>query len=661
METFIKKLFYAVCILTGVSYSSCGNDDKEEVPIIAEDPKLEILSEESIFNFTAAGNSAKVLKFTTNRDWEITRNTPDDDWLTVFDSSGKAGEGIKLWVAAMENLNTDGRSASFTLSAGGLSKTFEVYQAQKNAVLISNPDAFKDLDASEHYIEVEFATNAGEYKISAPSWIVETPISPLSRSEMITSKVRLKVSANDTYSLRNGVITITSKEHAEAKDQLIVSQQGKTKPEISILNKEDFNEISYEKATKVLRLESNMESLDKWAILIDETGKDWISVNESEEEFAFKITVEGNTGSERSSVVTIYNVDDPEIKENLEVNQLAAPGVLISIINKKDLSEKLTKYSGQLKVECNIDKVVTDWGVRIQDGSGQECQWMRVVREVLVGGFLYVEYDVNTLLQPRSATITIYNKSDENMSDNVKVVQEAGTQVVIEGSLKETLQKYGLEQAESLELKGNLTKDDWNLLKTMATTVLKKIDLSAVSNTTIPEKAFQNCKSLETILFPAHGKLEVIYKEAFSGCTSLKGELRIPEGVEYIDHHAFANCRLEILWFPSTVKELCAYSFEQNKENGVSTIREIHLKTKPLNIKHAMSGVNDTPVKYNGPVFYGTTVPASASVFVPMGYKSIYLNPTLENLGIVEWPNAQEMAKDYNWRKDDQGSNIYEE
>lgn len=44
-----------------------------------------------------------------------------------------------------------------------------------------------------------------------------------------------------------------------------------------------------------------------------------------------------------------------------------------------------------------------------------------------------------------------------------------------------------------------------------------------------------------------------------------------------------------------------------------------------------------------------------------MGYKSIYLNPTLENLGIVEWPNAQEMAKDYNWRKDDQGSNIYEE
>ena len=54
----------------------------------------------------------------------------------------------------------------FSLVSGGFKYDFVIYQAQKDAVVITDPKAYENLDAGEHIISVEFGINTGEYKTS---------------------------------------------------------------------------------------------------------------------------------------------------------------------------------------------------------------------------------------------------------------------------------------------------------------------------------------------------------------------------------------------------------------------------------------------------------------------------------------------------------------
>ena len=172
--------------------SACSDDETAPEVVTPLEPKLEIVNEESTFSFSSAGNSAQVLTFNANQDWRIVLDdseSADNSWVVLFEREGTAGEGNKVWVAAAENVDPDARRANFSLVSGGFKYDFVIYQAQKDAVVITDPKAYENLNAGEHIISVEFGINTGEYKTNflysgdAINWIIPTDERPASEPE----------------------------------------------------------------------------------------------------------------------------------------------------------------------------------------------------------------------------------------------------------------------------------------------------------------------------------------------------------------------------------------------------------------------------------------------------------------------------------------------
>lgn len=626
MKSFFKGYIGVALCMAAALFTACGEDEKEEIVVDESVPEMEILSEETGFNFTSAGNDAKVLTFSTNRDWQVVRGEGDSSWLTIFEREGKAGKKVKVWIAAAENAGTEGRSASFTLNSAGKSESFTVYQAQKDAVIISDPDAFKNLSPEEQFIDIEFATNAGDYAVTysfgtgATPWIVQVE-EPVDKTRALVShKLRFKIVANSAYTPRNGNILINSKNTA-AKATVNVIQQGIIKPTISIANKTVFKDLPYEKAKVALALETNVVNLDDLEVVIPESDKKWISCGKNEEGTAYELTVEGNTSSGRSSMISVRSVKDNAIKDEMKLSQVSAPGVLITIKNKDALMKELGKLGDTFGLEYEI--LVDKWDVAITYEDATQTGWLEETSRKLPGKVMF-KVSENTVLKNRSATIRLYNKANETVKDEVTITQSAATCIVIPSgkSLEETLIAYGVDRTvESLELKGTLSNADLTLLKTMGKSTLKKLDLSAIANTSFPEAAFMDCAKLESFVFPQHRNLKVIPAEILRKCIALK-EIKIPEGVDYIDHHAFAGCsKLTSIWLPSSITYMYGYSFEQ-----CPVIKNIHMKTKPIQHNSVYRSPSQPTVLAT--VFNSSTLPKGATLYVPSEYIELYKNPT---------------------------------
>ena len=89
------------------------------------DPEI-VLGGDDSFSFTEEGGSYE-LKFTSNRDWKVTYS---ENWLSVSPASGSSAEGpLTVTIAADPNSEQESRTATVTITAGGVSKTVTVSQA----------------------------------------------------------------------------------------------------------------------------------------------------------------------------------------------------------------------------------------------------------------------------------------------------------------------------------------------------------------------------------------------------------------------------------------------------------------------------------------------------------------------------------------------------
>ena len=141
--------------------AACSDDETASEVVTPLEPKLEIVNESSTFSFSSAGNSAQVLTFNANQNWYIVLDDSegvDNSWVVLFEREGAAGEGNKVWVAAAENVEPDARRANFSLVSGEFKYDFVIYQAQKDAVVITDPKAYEENIKQVSYIPV---TQAG--------------------------------------------------------------------------------------------------------------------------------------------------------------------------------------------------------------------------------------------------------------------------------------------------------------------------------------------------------------------------------------------------------------------------------------------------------------------------------------------------------------------
>ncbi len=140
-------------------------------------------------------------------------------------------------------------------------------------------------------------------------------------------------------------------------------------------------------------------------------------------------------------------------------------------------------------------------------------------------------------------------------ASNVIHVAKAGT---LSGLVDAQMQ----DTATCLTITGTMNEYDFLFLREIKN--LKRLDLSGLSNTTMPNSTFKqmplealvlpsgltaipnemcrDCKKLKEV-FPLPEHLVTIGEHAFYDCRNLTGELKLPEDVTHLGNHAFGCCQ----------------------------------------------------------------------------------------------------------------------
>lgn len=626
------------CLLALPLMFACGDDDDTATPVEPQtEPKLEVLTDVHTFSFSSAGNTAQVLTFSSTRDWhiELEGDSASAGWATIFDRQGSAGDSIMVWIAAAENTDYDPRSLDFRLVSGDFIESFTIYQAQKDAVVITDPKAYQNLSSEEHVIPVEFALNTGDFDIElnagsgTKQWITETepPADKAATRAMIDHTVWFKVAENTTFNMRSGTITIKSKDKDEVKAQMNVFQYGLAKPVINVTNKESFSSLSSQAHSIGLNLSlENVASLDQLTIDIPSSDRDWLSFHRNEAGTQFVLNVAENTGGERSSTIAVCAVADHSVKSEVTVTQSAAEGVTVTISNKEALKATLSKQGGTLNVKYR--SLADAMSAKVVGTNGESLDWIRIVNDKIAGSIL-LTYDANENLKNRSAVVEVFPVGNEAKADKITVTQAAGTLINVNGSLRQTLDALvadgvykSINDISSLELKGRLCDEDWTLLKDMCTTgkgySLQNIDLTEVTNTSLAANQFNGCTQLRSIVFPK--AMRDNGERVCQNCTNLVSA-KFNEGVTYVCNHFFNGCsKLSEVWLPSTIGYLYGSSFEK-----CSGLTKIHLQCKPLQILDVARSPSQP--RNNSMVFMNianNAQPKASTLYVPSRYVEYY-------------------------------------
>lgn len=641
MKHILDMMRTAACALLAVAmFAACGDDEETVEPAApATDPMLEVLTDIHTFSFSSAGNTAQVLTFTTTRDWriEIDGDAAEYDWLTLFDRQGEAGDSVMVWIAAAENTGYDSRSVDFKLISDDYVEGFTVFQAQKDAVVITDPKAYQNLSPEEHVIPVEFALNTGDYEIelSAGSgtsqWITPTE-EPASAARNKTRAMEshtewFRVAPNTGFDMRTGTITIKSAGSNEVKAVMNVFQYGLAKPVITVGNKQDFGNISPEACSMDIQVTAeNVASIEQLTVDIPGTDREWLSFRLNDAGTGFVLDVAENTGGERTATIAVCAVADRKIKDEITVTQGAAAGVTVTISNKADLKATQDKMGGTITVKYNSQADAME--SKVVGNDGEELGWIRIVNDK-IAGMVLLTFDANDYLKSRTATIKVFPAGNEAKADKVTIVQAAGTTVVVKGSLQATLDALVADEVyssvnniSSLELKGELANADWALLKNMCTAGkgynLQNLNLAEVTNTAMAANQFNGCTQLRSIVFPK--AMRDNGERVCQGCTELRSA-KFNEGVEYICNHFFNNCdKLSEVWIPSTVGYLYGSSFEK-----CSGLTKIHLQCKPLQILDVARSPSQPTT--NSSVFMNipnNAQPKASTLYVPSAYVEFY-------------------------------------
>lgn len=123
----------------------------------------------------------------------------------------------------------------------------------------------------------------------------------------------------------------------------------------------------------------------------------------------------------------------------------------------------------------------------------------------------------------------IVDPTDEIITINVKK----------EGTLYSRLlaQEIQTNEVNRLKLKGSLNTDDWQIVQEM--TYMYELDLSEITNESIPSGFFQNRTYLTKVTLPK--TLTSISDNMFSGCSHLNCIIELPKGCNKIGDRAFMS------------------------------------------------------------------------------------------------------------------------
>ena len=279
-------------------------------------------------------------------------------------------------------------------------------------------------------------------------------------------------------------------------------------------------------------------------------------------------------------VVLVYDGEERTIMSSLNF----VTGVVTISPNVYYLPPK--EGSQEILINTNVDYTIyipedaTEW-LSIDGSKGMRCDAIT---------FLYTANEGVM----RFTDVTIINNLDEPVDTLTFVQDGVATEIYVgtPGTISTLISSREMEYLRAIKVSGSINGTDILFVKEMP--LLSSLDISELSNTTLPNAAFKNWLSLERLYLPkdlivipdelCYGCENLSYLTfpdsaitiklfAFSSCTGLEGNLEIPNSVESIETRAFEKCGCTgNLIIGSSVKSIGSYAFRNSKFEG-----ELHL------------------------------------------------------------------------------------
>lgn len=394
MRRLITSLFALPLVLVFVL--SCDRNEIEETESVV----IEGLQE--AYQVAAVPTGDITFTINSNVNWSISQK--DLDWVTITPSRG-LGEKETVTVTISPDVNTilEPREGTFTLTAGSVTRTTKLTQAQAETEPVFNVSG---AEGDTFYVEA-LAINGGTFNVSSNrdwtatlagmDWATVTPLNGEKDRSATISVIPKAINEGDAI---EGTISF---EYGAAEPKVIKLVHKAFEPEITLSVAEMTASSTGVIQNPVVVVSSNAP----WTAV---SNADWIAVDKEAGELGdteVTISVRANaTGVDRSGTVSFINKTVTTI---LTVNQ----GNEFVTVSEEKIST--TKTQATFEVTSNTDWTVTvseAWAtVAPAEGSGNGT--VTVTMDAIAAG-----------AGSRTAQITVAAKGDAGVSAVVELEQK---------------------------------------------------------------------------------------------------------------------------------------------------------------------------------------------------------------------------------------------
>ena len=199
--------------------SACGGDDPTEDPTPGppDMPVIDIPATENTQPLIGTNGGSATLSFSTTKDWTATTDASSAGWLSFSPTSGTAGK-YTLLLSAVANEDYDPRKATVTLKSGTVTRTIEVTQMQRDALVVAHTDY--RVARSGGALDFEVQTNADlSVTIDVP-WITQ-----VATRGIRTETLHFDILDNDDEMVRMATITLQA---GSLSQSILITQDGET-------------------------------------------------------------------------------------------------------------------------------------------------------------------------------------------------------------------------------------------------------------------------------------------------------------------------------------------------------------------------------------------------------------------------------------------------
>lgn len=572
------------------------NSNLQEKVIVYQTQKDAIIVAKNSYNFdNDGGNLALTIQANVDVDVEIPETSKD--WITQAPQTRTLTERVLNFIVAA-NEGYDKREGAIIVKniQKNLSDTIKIYQAQKNAIILTQNEYSIPNEGGNFTVEVRSNIDFSVY-VDGGEWLRQVATRGLT-----SHTLNFIADANTTYDTRNAVITITNTAN-NLKESINVYQNQKN---AIIIGSNEF-EVPYSGGDVKVEIKSN---IDYEVVIAD--NLDWItkapntrgltvsivtlriSKNENIEDRIGKVTIQ-DTASGISNTVTITQAGNTEV-QTINVAEAGTLGSILSEIQKANLVnikitgsinkddfktlEKMPKLAeldlseagvvgntipaeamctigsiGTLqtyKSESNLQKLILPEGVTVISENAFAA--MKKLKEVTLP---------SSLTAIREAAFCLCSDLQSiDIPDNVTIIGKLAFSNCYSLQAVNFTPNSRLQRIESVMggdgIGNTVTEGSFSYCSS-----LTRFEVPA-SVTVIGAGAFNDCTALEELVIPSNTSLTkltgYVYRDEYvlgskqqtagivEGCMSLK-TLRIPANIRLINNYAFANCGIETVIF----------------------------------------------------------------------------------------------------------------